>query len=73
MNLLGASLFSGNMCGHHFFSVFAELAFNVFAGPVYGQFLIFPPALLHWPYQMQWFFEGGGDVMLLVGSEVETL
>jgi hypothetical protein len=66
------------MCGHHFFSVFADVASNVFAGPVYGQFLICPPALLHWPYQMQWLFEGGGDVggsdvMLSVGSEVVTL
>jgi hypothetical protein len=77
MNLLGASLFSGNRCGHHFFRVFAELGFNGFAGPVYGQFFTFPPALLHWPYQMQWPFAGEGDVsgsevMLLVESEVET-
>lgn len=77
LDLLGVSLFAGNKCGHHFFSVMAELSFNGLAGPVYGQFLIFPPELLHWPYQMQWPFaeEGvvsGNVVTLPVTSEVET-
>jgi hypothetical protein len=41
VDLLEVSLLSGNRCGHHFFSVIAELAFNGVAGPVYGQFLNF--------------------------------